>query len=156
MNPVHAFSPYFSKIHPNIIFPYMLRPSKWFLPFRFSDQIFYTFLIFPMHATFPTHLTLLDLIAPVIFGDAYKLWSSALCILLKLSTISSLLIPNILLSTLFSNILNLSFSLSMRDQASHPYKTIGNMTEIINSSWVLRIARNYNRNGTYYLTAIMP
>jgi hypothetical protein len=43
-----------------------------------------------------------------------KLWSSSLCILLQL-------LPNILLSTLFSNTLNLCSSLSMRDQVSHPY-----------------------------------
>jgi hypothetical protein len=30
--------PYFPKIHYNIIFPSTPRSSKWFLPFRFSDQ----------------------------------------------------------------------------------------------------------------------
>jgi hypothetical protein len=37
----------------------------------------------------------------------------------------SLLGPNILLSTLFSNILSLRSSLSMSNQVSHPYKTTG-------------------------------
>jgi hypothetical protein len=37
----------------------------------------------------------------------------------------SVLGPNILLSTLFSNILNLCYSLNVRDQVSHPYKTTG-------------------------------
>jgi hypothetical protein len=37
--------------------------------------------------------------------------------------ISSLLDPNILLSTLFSNILSLYSSLNVRDQVSHPYRT---------------------------------
>jgi len=37
---------------------------------------------------------------------------------------SSLLGPNILLSTLFSNILNQCSSLSVRDKVSHPYKTL--------------------------------
>jgi hypothetical protein len=36
---------------------------------------------------------------------------------------SSLFRPNILLSTLFSNTLNLCFSLNVRDQVSHPYRT---------------------------------
>jgi hypothetical protein len=40
----------------------------------------------------------------------YKLWSSSL---------------RILLSTLFSKTLNLYSSLNMRDQAPHPYKTVG-------------------------------
>jgi hypothetical protein len=39
------------------------------------------------------------------------------------STTSSLLDPNILLSTLFSNTLNLSPSLSVGHKVSHPYKT---------------------------------
>jgi hypothetical protein len=38
---------------------------------------------------------------------------------------SSLFGPNILLSTLFSNILSLCSSLNVREQVSHPYKTIG-------------------------------
>jgi hypothetical protein len=33
-------------------------------------------LIFPMHATFLTHLILLDLIIPIRFGKLYKFWSS--------------------------------------------------------------------------------
>jgi hypothetical protein len=36
-----------------------------------------------------------------------------------------LLGPNILLTTLFSNTLSLCFSLNMRDQVSHSYKTNG-------------------------------
>jgi len=38
--------------------------------------------------------------------------------------------PNILLSTLFSNALNLCSSLSVRDQVSHPYKTTGGIIEL--------------------------
>jgi hypothetical protein len=38
---------------------------------------------------------------------------------------SSLLGPNILLRTPFSNTLSLCSSLSLRDQVSHPYKTTG-------------------------------
>jgi hypothetical protein len=40
------------------------------------------------------------------FGEAYNLWSSSLSRLLQPPTTSSLLDPNILLSTLLSNILN--------------------------------------------------
>jgi len=36
---------------------------------------------------------------------------------------STLLRPNILLSTLFSNTLSLCSSVSVRERASHPYKT---------------------------------
>jgi hypothetical protein len=38
---------------------------------------------------------------------------------------SSLFSPNILLSTLFSNILSLGSSRCVRDQVSHPYRTTG-------------------------------
>jgi len=41
---------------------------------------------------------------------------------------SSLLGPNILHSTLSSNTLNLCSSLSVRDQASQPYKTTGKIS----------------------------
>jgi hypothetical protein len=40
---------------------------------------------------------------------------------------SSLLGPNILLSTLFSNTLSLCSSINFTDQFSHPYKTTGNI-----------------------------
>jgi hypothetical protein len=41
---------------------------------------------------------------------------------------STLLSPNILLCTLFSNTLNLCPSLNVTDQVSHPYKTTGKIT----------------------------
>jgi hypothetical protein len=43
-----------------------------------------------------------------------------LCSLLQSPVTSSLLGPNILLSTLFSNTLSLCFACSVRDQLSHP------------------------------------
>jgi polysaccharide pyruvyl transferase WcaK-like protein len=48
-----------------------------------------------------------------------------LCNFLHSPITSSLLGPNILLRTLFSNTLSLCSSLSVRDQVSHPYKTTG-------------------------------
>jgi hypothetical protein len=41
----------------------------------------YAFLIYPTRATCLAHLTLLNSIT-LIFGEAYKLWSSSLCSLL--------------------------------------------------------------------------
>jgi hypothetical protein len=43
---------------------------------------------------------------------------------------SSLLGPNILLSTLFSNTLTLCSCLYVRDQVSHPYKIVGKIIEL--------------------------
>ena len=54
--------------------------------------------------------------------------SSSLCSFLHSPVDSSLLGPNILLSTLFSNTLRLRSSLNVSDHVSHPYKTTGKIT----------------------------
>jgi hypothetical protein len=57
-----------------------------------------------------------------ILGEDYKSLSSSLYSFLHTLVTSSLLIPNILLNTLFSNTLSLRSSLSLSNQVSHPYK----------------------------------
>ena len=78
-----------------------------------------------LHATFPAHLFLLDLITWTIFGEEYRSLNSSLCSFLHSLVTSSHLGPNIPLSTLFSNTLSLRSSLSESTQFSHPYKTTG-------------------------------
>ena len=63
----------------------------------------------------------------IMLGEEYNPCSSALCNFLHSIVISSLLAPNIFLSTLFSNTLNLCFSLNVRDQISQPHNTTGNI-----------------------------
>ena len=65
----------------------------------------------PVRATCPAHLILLDLIPRTILGEQNRSLSPSLCSFFHSPVTSSLLDPNIFLSTL-----RLSYSLSMSDQ----------------------------------------
>ena len=60
--------------------------------------------------------------------EQYRSFSSSLYSSLHSTVTSSLLGPNILLSTLFWNTLSKSSSFNVRDQFSYPYKTIDKIT----------------------------
>ena len=123
LDPVHSLTSHFLKIHLNIILPSTPGSSKWSLSFMFPHQnSVYTS---PLRATCPSHLILLDLIIRTLLGDEYRSVSSSLCSFIHYAVTSSLLGPNILLSTVLSNTLSLRSYLNESDQVSDPYKTTG-------------------------------
>ena len=91
------------------------------LPSGFNTKTLYTPLLSSIRATCPAHLILLHFITRTILGEQYRSFSSSYCSLLHPPVTPSLLAPNILLSTLFWNALNLCSSLNVSDQVSHPY-----------------------------------
>jgi hypothetical protein len=106
-----------SHLHPGI-------PSGLFHLF-FPTKTLCTPLLFPIPATCPAHLILLDFITRTLRGEEYGSLSSALCSFLHYLVTSSFICLNIHLNTLFSNIHSLRSSIIVSDQVSHPYKTRG-------------------------------
>ena len=106
----------------NIIFSYKSVYPKWSLSFRFPYQNTAYTSPFPISATCRAHLILLDFVTRIILGEEYRSLSSLLCSFHHSPVNLSLLVPNILLNTLFSNTLSLHTSLNVSDQVSHPYK----------------------------------
>ena len=99
--PVHIHTSHLLEIHHNIIHPSTPRSPQWSPSLRFPQKKPIHPLSSHTQATCPAHLILLDFITRTILGEEYKSFSSSLCNLLHSPVTSSLLVPNILLNTLF-------------------------------------------------------
>ena len=116
-------------------------PSGLF-PSGFPNKTLYMALLSPINTTCPVHHILLD-ITRTILGEEYRLFSSSLCSFLHSPVTSSLLGPNNLLSTLFSDTLRLQCTLyknsAFASQITHspqqmPYKYRNNQCLLLHSN----------------------
>jgi hypothetical protein len=85
-------------------------PSSLFLE-RFPTKILHEFLMYSVRATCPTHSIILHLTILIIFGEEYRSLNTTVPIFRHPSDISCLLVSDILISTLFSNIPSICFFL---------------------------------------------
>ena len=129
LDPVHTPTCHFLKTHLNVIFPSTFCSPMWSLSLRFPHQTPVYTSPLPIRATCPAYLILLDFITRIILDEEYRSLNS-LCSFLHSPVASSILDPNILLNTLFSNTLSLRFSLSVNDQVSHPEKQGQNYSSV--------------------------
>ena len=112
-NPVHTPTSHFLKIFLILSSHLRLSLQRCLFPSGFPTNTLYTPLLSPLRATCPTHLNLHDFITQTIFNSSLRSFFHS-------PVTSSLIGPNILLSTLFSNTLSLRSSLNVSDQVPHP------------------------------------
>ena len=104
------------RIHFNIILSFTPGTSKWYISPTFPhENPTCTYLL--LHTCYMLRLPYFSrFITRIILDEYYRSLNTPLCIFLHSCLTSSLLDPNILLSTLFSNTLSLSSSLNESDK----------------------------------------
>ena len=115
-NPVHIPTSQLLEIHPNIFHPCTPRSSQWFLSLRFPhrDPIHTPLLTHTRHMPSSSHSS--RFYHPHNIGWGVQIIRFSLCNLLHSPVTSSLLGPNILLNTMFSNTLSFLSSRNVNDQ----------------------------------------
>ena len=105
LDPLHSPTFHFLKIHLNIILPSMPVSPKWSLSFRFLHQnpVYASPVPHTHYLPHPSHSSWF--ITWRILGEEYISLNSSLYSFLHSPVTSSLLGPNIILKTLFSNVL---------------------------------------------------
>jgi len=121
LDPVHTPTSHFLKIHLNIILP--STPGSLSLRFFHQNLAYASLLPHTCYIPHPSNSS--QFCHPKILGEEYESLSSSLCSFLHSLITSSLLGPNILLNTLFSNTLSLHSCLNVDNQVSHPNKITG-------------------------------
>jgi len=114
---------HFHKVARNISFISTPGSGKWSLSFSFPHQNHICTLPLPetRYMPRPSHFSRFDRLNNIWWG--VQIVKLSLCSFLHSPVTASLLGPNILLNTLFSNTLSLRSFLNLSDQVSHPYKT---------------------------------
>jgi len=108
VDPNHRLLSYSPTIHYCIKFPYTAMPSKWSLPYKFSDRNVLSLPHLPIRATCPPHVTLLHLIVLIIFGEAWILRMFSY-VLLQPPITFSFLGSNTSIRPMYSRALNLCY-----------------------------------------------
>ena len=101
INPISRIDSYLFKIHSNILYVQAFLKVSFLV--GLPGKILIALLLSSKLATWPAHLSLLDLIALTILTERYKPWSSSLWSLLR--SFESLLGPNNLLRSCFQILL---------------------------------------------------
>ena len=117
---------YFLNMHFNIVLSSMPWSSKWSVSLRFPHQN-------PIRTSPLTHTRYMPCPSHSRFDHPNSIWwafSSSTCSLLHSPVTSSLVGPNTLLSSLFSDTFSLGSSFNVTDQVSHPYKTTGKIVAV--------------------------